>query len=154
MACRLVWPLATRVRAIQTSLGHPGAIRFALLCGKRHPALVPSTLLSRYVCVACTYVCMCPPGAGEDWWLGARSSRLAAFRHGAKKVGITDLANPDCTVSGMILCISMFELVYYYCRVLWLLYFVCCILLRRSRVSRDPPLFSPSYRTPPLWAAL
>ena len=40
----------TRVRAVQTSLGHPGAVRFALLRRKRRPALVPSTLLWGYVC--------------------------------------------------------------------------------------------------------
>ena len=78
---RVAWlASSTRVPAIQTSLGHPGAVHFALRREKRRPALIPSTLLSRCVCV-CVHMCACVSRAR------AKRGSLEPDSHGRHQCG-------------------------------------------------------------------
>ena len=71
---------STRVRVVQTSLGHPGAVRFALLRGKRRSALIPYVLISGYVCV-CVHMCAC---VSRTW---AKIGGLEPDPHGRHQCG-------------------------------------------------------------------
>ena len=70
------------------------------------------------VCLrVCTYVCMCVPDVGENWWFGARSSRQASVWRCAKKVYLVRVYAYQCSSSYItVVYYSSFILFAVFCR--------------------------------------